>query len=893
MRLIHPADAGIAARATRATAHFRRAAAVFVGSGTRGECGELLLQMFLATRGATALQDLFSAADKAFEFIATRLAEVFVDRHEPTSYYRWRYNDETPLRYEWITLLNMRPHCFAAFLITSLITSFSAFAQQVFTAADYARAEKMMGYNTAPLVYGAGVRPTFADGDRFWYRVTRENGAEFVVVDPAKGTKAPAFDHVKVAASLSSVAGQKLEAGKLPFQTIDLTEDGRSVAVGVAGKRYKCDVDGSKCALDNSPAPAGGRAGRGGGGRGGSARAVDSPSPDKKNTAFIRDYNLWVRDVATSKETQLTTDGVKDYGYATDNAGWTKSDRPILLWSPDSKKIATFQQDQRGTGDMYLVNTAVGHPKLEAWKYPLPGDDVVTTIRRVIIDIDTKQTVSLNIAADQHRSTLCDDIACRGGEWADVQWSPDAQKLAFVSTSRDHKQARLREADGASGAVREVTEEAVDTQFESGDGKVNWQILYGTSEFLWYSEKSGYGHLYLGDWKTGRLKSQITNGDWLVRQTVRVDEKERVIYFLAAGREKGRDPYFTHLYRIGFDGKGLALLTPEDGNHDVTLSPSGKYFVDSYSKPDVPPVAVVRDMNGKLITTLEKADVSKLQATGWKPPLPITVKARDGVTDLYGLLFIPTNVDPSKKYPIVNHIYPGPQGGSVGSRSFVASRGDTQALAELGFVVIEVDGMGNPTRSKKFHDAYFANMGDNTLPDQIAAMKQIAQKYPYVDLDRAGIYGHSGGGYATADAMFRYPDFFKVGISEAGNHDNRNYEDDWGERYQGLLKKNADGTTNYDDQANQNLAKNLKGHLLLAHGTMDNNVPPSNTLLVVNELIKANKDFDLLMLPNRGHGFGNEPYMVRRRWDYFVRYLLGAEPPKGYELKTPPPFGLQ
>ena len=759
----------------------------------------------------------------------------------------------------------------------------------VLTAADYARAEKFMTYNTAPLVYGAGVRPTFLKDGRFWYRVTRESGAEFMLADPAKGTKAPAFDHARLATSLSGAANGSYQAGSLPFQTIDFSDDAKTLLVSAAGKRYQCALDSYKCTVDNTPGAGAARGGRGGG-RGGFARSNDSPSPDKKKTAFLRDYNLWVRDIATGKETQLTTDGVKDNGYATDNAGWTKSDRAILLWSPDSKKIATFQQDQRGTGEMYLVNTSVGHPKLESWKYPLPGDDVVTTIRRVIIDVETNKTVAMNIAPDQHRSTLCDDITCRGSEWTDVQWSPDGQKVAFVSTSRDHKQARLREANAATGVVREVTEEAVDTLYESGDGKSNWQVLYGTDEFLWYSEKSGYGHLYLGDWKTGKIKGAITRGDWLVRQTARVDEKARVIYFLGAGREKG-DPYFTHLYRINFDGTGLALLTPEDANHDITFSPSGQYFVDSYSKPDVPPVAVVRDLDGKLISTLETADISKLKAAGWKPPVPITVKARDGVTDLYGLLFVPTNVDPKKKYPIVNHIYPGPQGGSVGSRSFVASRGDTQALAELGFVVIEVDGMGNPTRSKKFHDFYYANMGDNTLPDQITAMKQIAARYPFVDLDRAGIYGHSGGGFATADAMFRFPDFFKVGISEAGNHDNRNYEDDWGERYQGLLKRNADGTTNYDDQANESLAKNLKGHLLLAHGTMDNNVPPYNTLLVVNELIKANKDFDLLMLPNRGHGFGNEPYMVRRRWDYFVRYLLGAEPPKGYELKAPGPQG--
>ena len=263
------------------------------------------------------------------------------------------------------------------------------------------------------------------------------------------------------------------------------------------------------------------------------------------------------------------------------------------------------------------------------------------------------------------------------------------------------------------------------------------------------------------------------------------------------------------------------------------------------------------------------------------------MKARDGATDLYGLMYKPTNLDPSKRYPIVNHIYPGPQTGSVGGRAFNPARGDAQALAELGFVVVEIDGMGTPWRSKKFHEAYYGNMGDNTLPDQVAGMKELAARFPWIDIDRAGIYGHSGGGYATADAMFRYPDFFKVGISEAGNHDNRVYEDDWAEKWQGLLEKKPDGTTNYDNQANQLIAKNLKGKLLLAHGTMDVNVPPNNTLLVVDALIAANKDFDLLMLPNRGHGFGNEGYMVRRRWDYFVRHLLGAEPPREYEMRPP------
>jgi len=778
-----------------------------------------------------------------------------------------------------------RTHLLRFTLAAASLAVLPAIAQQrVFTAADYARAEKFMGYNTTPLVTHSGVRPNWLPDERLWYRVATEAGSEFVLADPARGTRGPAFDHAKLAAALSTAANAKYDAGHLPFMSFEFSAGGKEITFNAAGKAWKCDLDAYTCASTGAAAP--GEAGpRFRGGPGGGRN--ESVSPDKKRAVFIRDYNLWMRDIATGKETQLTTDGVKDYGYATDNAGWTSSDRPVVAWSPDSKKVATFQQDQRGVGEMYLVNTQVGHPRLLAWKYPLPGDEKVTMIERVVIELDGPRVVRFKMPPDQHRSSLCDDVKCRGSEWADVYWSPDARHVAFVSTSRDHKREQLRVADAATGEVRDVLEETVSTFFESGNGAVNWRYLPASNEIIWFSERDNWGQLYLYDLETGKLKNQITTGEGNVTQLLRVDEKNRVLYFLAVGREKGRDPYFQHLYRIGFDGKGLALLTPEDANHDVTLSPSGRYFVDSFSTPNVPPVAVLRDDTGKLIATLEKADISKLLAAGWQPPQPIVVKARDGVTDLYGLMYKPTNLDPTKKYPIINHIYPGPQTGSVGGRSFSAARGDAQALAELGFVVVEIDGMGTPWRSKKFHEAYYGDMGDNTLPDQVAGMKQLAQRYPWIDIDRAGIYGHSGGGYATADAMFRYPDFFKVGISEAGNHDNREYEDDWGEKWQGLLTKKADGTTNYDSQANQNFAKNLKGHLLLAHGTMDNNVPPYNTLLVVNELIKANKDFDLLLLPNRNHGFGNEPYMIRRRWDYFVRYLLGAEPPQGYELRAP------
>lgn len=331
------------------------------------------------------------------------------------------------------------------------------------------------------------------------------------------------------------------------------------------------------------------------------------------------------------------------------------------------------------------------------------------------------------------------------------------------------------------------------------------------------------------------------------------------------------------------------LLTPSAGHHTVSFSPDGKYFTDTYSQPNVPPVTEVRDMKGTLITTLEKTDITRLKAIGWTPPTPFTVKSADNKWDLYGLMFTPSTINPSEKYPVIVYIYPGPQGGSVGSWSFLGATRDNQALAELGFVVVVLEGSCNPNRSKSFHDACYGNMGENTLPDQMAGLRQLAEKYSYLNLNSVGIWGHSGGGFATASAMFKYPDFFKVGISESGNHDNRNYEDDWGERYIGLETKDAKGISNYEQQANQVYAKNLKGKLLLVHGGMDDNVPPYNSYLVADALIKANKDFDFLIFPNARHGYGeNSNYMMRRRWDYFIQHLMQAVPLREYQLKTTP-----
>lgn len=703
------------------------------------------------------------------------------------------------------------------FVLLFLALPALADAQTKLTADDYARAESFLPQNVNRLVLNGSIRVTWKTDHTFWYRSQREGGDAYLLIDAAQRTRSP------YAPSPEDTAG----TGRSPF----FSRPGLTV-----------------------------------------------PSPDGKLEAFIRNWNLWIREKATGKETQLTTDGTENFGYATDNAGWKTSDRPILLWSPDSRKIATHQQDERQAGDMYLVEPAVGHPKLKSWKYPLPGDSVVAMIHRVIIEVDGPRVVRLQMPPDFHRGTVEDDITT-----ADTKWSPDGKRLAFISTSRYHKDAWVRVADATTGNVRTVLHEQEKAHYEMN---CEWQVLWDTNEFIWYSQRDNWGQLYLYDLNTGKLKNQITNGPGMTVQIAKLDEKARTLVFGAYGREKGRDPYFLHFYRVGLDGKNLVLLTPEDGHHSIQLSPDGTYLVDTFSKPDVPPVTNLYDRNGRLVMALEKADISKLTAMGWKPPIPIMMKGRDGKTDIHGLMFRPTNFDPNRKYPIVNNAYPGPQSGSVGSRAFQAARGDRQALAELGFIVVTIDGMGTPNRSKSFHDTYFGAMGrDNTLPDQVGGMKQLAAKYPWIDIDRAGIWGHSGGGFITTSAMFRYPDFFTVGVSQSGNHDQRLYEDDWGERYQGALVRTADGKDNYDAEANQNFAKNLKGKLLLAHGMMDNNVPPYATYLVMEALINANKDFDLLLFPFRPHGYGQQnDYMMRRRWDYFVKHLMGAEPPKEYKI---------
>jgi dipeptidyl aminopeptidase/acylaminoacyl peptidase len=618
-------------------------------------------------------------------------------------------------------------------------------------------------------------------------------------------------------------------------------------------------------------------------------------SPNGKLAAYIEDFNLWIRNTKTGKRIQLTFDGEKDYGYATNNAGWIQSKGPVLKWSPKSDKIATFRQDARGVGEMYLTTTNVGHPKLQAWKYALPGDEKIFEIERLIIDIKSKKIIKLKMKNDFQRSTTTDHIAGRGGELLDTQWSEDSSKLAFISSSRDHKEAHLQIADSKTGNVYSIHKESVDTYYESGVRSENWKVLFDSNEFIWYSEKDNWGHIYLYDLNTKKLKNRITSGNWLVRKVMHIDNDKREIIFTAGGKEKG-NPYHVYMYKVNFDGNNLTCLTPEKGTHSINPSPNWNYFVTTYSTTKNAPKSILKDRDGKTLFQLSTSNTDELKENGWQEPIEFNVKARDEKTNLYGLLYLPSNYKKNEKYPVLNYIYPGPQSGSVGNYSFMVARRDFQALAELGFAVVAVDAMGTPGRSKSFHDAYYGNMGDNGLPDNIAAIKQLSKKYTSMDLTKVGIWGHSGGGFASTGALLRYPEFYDVAVSSSGNHDNRNYEADWGEKWQGLMQpvdlniedNNSEydsRETNYDSQANQLLVENLKGKLLIAHGMLDDNVPPSNTMLVVDELIKANKDFDLILFPNKRHGYGDlSNYMMRRKWDYFVKHLKGLEPPKEFSF---------
>ncbi len=749
-------------------------------------------------------------------------------------------------------------------------------APDAVTASEYARAEQFLFWNAEKLTSGATVAPRWVDADRFWYRNQVFGGHEFIMVDATARTRAPAFDHDRLAAALSEASDESHEATDLPFDEFEFNDSGGIRFWTDTYERWDCDVGAYRCTGPDSVAQATHEIEYSGGGR----------------AVFSRDENLWVRDTDTDEERQLSTDGEPHWGYGVAPEGCCSeiSNRrrgfrppPVAEWSPDGRRIATHRYNEQDVESLHLLETATGRPVLHSYRYALPGDSIVPTWELYVFDAETGASVKADYDPVPGYFGSADTT------WHATQWSPDGGRVWFSHHSRDFKNQTLVEVDAETGAARKVIFESGDTWVELNQLRTpyNWRVLDNGTEFVWFSEREGWGHLYLHDLATGEMKNRITQGSWLVVQLLAVDEDARQVYFTAVGREPGRDPYQHHLYRASLDGGGVTLLSPEDMHHDVTVSPDGRHFVDTYSTRATAPVTVLRDRSGRAVMTVEEADIGPLLEAGWEPPVRFSAKARDGVTDVYGFLWLPAKMEEGMVYPVIDYIYPGPQIGPIRSPGFTTGpRGQGHALAQLGFITFAVDAMGTPYRSKAFHESYYGDMRDNGIPDHVSALKALALRYP-IDIDRVGIFGHSGGGFSSTDAILSFPDFFKVAVSGAGNHDQRGYHFPWGEKYHGLLERYPDGTDSFDSQANQNIASNLKGKLLLHYGSLDDNVHPNMTLLVADALIEANKTFDMLVFPNRNHGYAREPYLIRRTWDYFVEHLMGAAPPADYKIVQP------
>lgn len=730
---------------------------------------------------------------------------------------------------------------------------------------DYKRAEKFLPQNVEKLVYNLRVNPNWIDedGSRFWYRIRIRQGEKFILVNPEKNSQKPAFDHTRLAVALSKATGKTVKPLELPFERIEYLDNGKAIKFKIEKDNWTCDLKTYECTKIGPDEP---------------RNPSESKSPDGKWIAFVKDFNLYVRETATGKEFQLTTDGKDKYDYAT-TLSWYKlfnesrpeKDKPQISvrWSPDSKKLVTLRLDRRKAQKLYLYQSMPEkgyRAVVYSYERALPGETDLTMTEHVIFDIAAKKQIPVDM--EPYASHLS----------GNPRWFKDSKRLYFVKTYRGYQADDLLEIDAATGKTRVIIEERSKTNVDPTMRNIH--MLNDGTEVLWTSERDGWNHIYLYDVKTGEVKAQVTKGEFVVRDIAHVDEKERVIYFIASGRRMDRDPYLRHLYRVNFDGSELLLLTPEIAEHEVRLSPDGKFFVDNLSRADMAPRSVLgRSSTGKTVRTLEEADITDLLATGWKWPEPFKVKARDGVTDIYGLIFRPSNFNPSKKYPVIDATYTGPHTFRTPKSFYRAYRNSDQPIAELGFIVITIDGLGTAMRSKQFHDFSYKNLGDIGAEDHIAGMKQLAEQYPFIDLSRVGIYGHSAGGYDAAHALLTHPEFYKVAVSSAGNHDHRMAKAWWPELWMGL----PDGT-HYEEQSNLTLAGNLEGKLLLVHGDMDNNVNPASSLRLAGELIKANKDFDLLIIPNRRHGLSDHPYFIRKRWDYFVKHLLGVEPPKEYKI---------
>ena len=722
------------------------------------------------------------------------------------------------------------------------------------TMADYKRASELPGL-TRDKVAGDRVQPYwFSEDGRFWYRMNKaDRGWDYRVLDPGTGRVTPAFDAVKLAEALTKATGKPHEADRLDVPVIASKCTPESIAFRGDGKRWTLKIDnGALTEIGTDPEADEDRGSEDRRNRfrrrGGERRDA---SPDGRWTVELKNHNLFLHEKGRPEAAQITSDGTSDNSY-----------EPRVVWSPDSTRLVALRTKKGGDRKVTLVESSPKdqlQPKTSTYDYLKPGDDIPLT-KPYLYDVLL------------HEGTLIkDDLFPNPWSLDRVQWQPDSRHFTFLYNQRGHQVLRVVDVDAATGEPSTVVEETPET-FVDYSQKTFAHIIPDHSKMIWMSERDGWNHLYLVDVNNHAILNQITKGPWVVHNVERVDDETGQIWFTAGGVVPEQDPYYIHHCRINFDGGGFLDLTPGDGTHDITYSPDGASYLDRYSRVDLPTVSELRKTeDGSLVSELARGDWSALLEAGWKVPERFVAKGRDGATDIYGVIYRPTNHDPSRKYPVIEAIYAGPHGAHVPKR-FSAFHW-TQSLAELGFIVVQIDGMGTNWRSKAFHDVCWKNLADAGFPDRILWMKAAAEKDPSMDLSRVGIFGGSAGGQNALGALLFHPEFYKVAAADCGCHDNRMDKIWWNEAWMGWPIG-----PHYAEQSNVTNAHKLQGKLLLTVGELDHNVDPSSTMQVVNALIRADKDFELIVFPGADHGAGGGPYGDRRRRDFFVRNLLGVEP---------------
>ena len=730
--------------------------------------------------------------------------------------------------------------------------------------ADYARAEQLLAPYRPRRVPGGALVPDWSPGGaRFRYRV----GSRHVEVDPAAGTRADAFDHARLAAALSVASGRAVEAADLPITGLEFdlpdAADG-AVRFSAFDARWEWDPRGSCTRLDGAQPP-------------GPREVV---SPDRRWVAFGRDGDVWVRSHDGKEEFALTDDAEPhhDYGSMQDPMSFRTLSRSFGLpplfhvtWSPDSTRLLVPRIDQRGLPEQVLVESSPpdgGRPVEHRYRYPVPGDEAQATIAWTVLDVATR-----GVVREQGEPRTIVHSTAVAYAW----WSGDTgDAVHHLHHSRDARTLELRRLDPATGATTTLVAETGETRVDPTPqlGEPAMAHVLDSGEVLWWSQRDGWGHLYLYG-PDGEQVTQVTRGQWPVRGVLWVDQERRQVWFLAGGLVEG-DPYVRQVCRVGLDGTGFTRLTDDDLDHDAVSPPEGGYLVDRASSSATPPRSRVLGGDGQVLVELEAPGTAGLEALGWSPPERFRATAADGRTPVYGLLWRPHGFDPDRRYPVVDHIYPGPQVYRAGPSFDVPHSGEPEALAALGFAVVAVDGRGTAGRSKAFHDHSYGNLGSaGALDDHVAAIRELGRRHAWLDTDRVGITGHSGGGYAAARALLAHGGFYRVGVALAGNHDPGFYLPMWAEQYHGDVSDEGRRAL-----SNPALAAQLTGKLLLVHGELDENVLPSQTLRLVDALIRADADVDMLIVPGGDHAlFHRMHHVVRRTWDHFVRHLHGSEPP--------------